>query len=82
DHATNFFDAGGDSLKLSRLSEHLNQHFNTKVRLVELFRYPTVRAMSELIDQRTAGADRSSGSQPTASNSPTAPLKATTSLPD
>lgn len=82
DHATNFFDAGGDSLKLSRLSQHLNQHFNTKVRLVELFRYPTVRAMSELIDQRTPGADRSSGSQPTANNSPEAPLKATTSLPD
>jgi surfactin family lipopeptide synthetase A len=48
---TNFFDAGGDSLKLIRLNERLNSRLMVTLKLVDLFRFPTVRTMSAHVEQ-------------------------------
>lgn len=45
-----FFDIGGDSLKLLQLNDHINQAFGLTLEISELFRYPTVIGMADLID--------------------------------
>jgi surfactin family lipopeptide synthetase A len=54
---TNFFDAGGDSLKLVRLNERLNTRFGLTLKLVDLFRFATVRAMSAHVEKLLNAAD-------------------------
>ncbi|MEJ2853296.1 MULTISPECIES: condensation domain-containing protein [unclassified Saccharothrix] len=43
----NFFDAGGDSLLLVRLTERLRTVFDRHIDVIDLFRHPTVQAMAE-----------------------------------
>jgi hypothetical protein len=52
----NFFDAGGNSLLLLRTSVRLAEELGTEVRIVELFRYPTVRTLAEALDRTSRGA--------------------------
>jgi hypothetical protein len=60
----NFFEAGGNSLLIVRLRDALNSAFGLDLAVAELFRRPTVRAMSELVGgvaaepARTDAADR------------------------
>jgi acyl carrier protein len=59
----NFFDLGGHSLAMSRVSRRLRELFDTEVPLVELFRNPTVGALAkhfERGDDREAALRRSS----------------------
>jgi amino acid adenylation domain-containing protein len=59
----NFFDLGGHSLAMSRVSRRLRELFNTEVPLVELFRNPTVGALAKHFengDDREAALRRSS----------------------
>lgn len=48
---TNFFEAGGDSLRLLRLNQAMNVRFDQKFKLMDLFRYSTVRKMTTLLRQ-------------------------------
>ena len=43
----NFFDLGGDSLRLMRVSLRLQQVFSKPVTVMDLFRYTTVRAIAQ-----------------------------------
>ncbi|HEX8720248.1 MAG TPA: amino acid adenylation domain-containing protein [Pyrinomonadaceae bacterium] len=59
----NFFDLGGHSLAMSRVSRRLRELFKVEVPLVELFRNPTVAALAkhfEKGDDREAALRRSS----------------------
>jgi len=47
----NFFDIGGDSLRSVRLHNRLTQSLNLKIELVELFKFPTVRALADYLEQ-------------------------------
>jgi aryl carrier-like protein len=43
----NFFDLGGHSLLLARLSREIKEQMGTSVTIVDLFRYPTIAAMAQ-----------------------------------
>ena len=49
----NFFDAGGNSLKLAKLHDRLARDLSSDIKLADLFQYPTVRAQATLIGART-----------------------------
>lgn len=46
DSNDNFFDAGGDSLQLARLHQHLESLLDRKFPIIDLFAHPTVRGMA------------------------------------
>jgi len=51
-----FFDHGGHSLKATQLTSRIYKEFGCKVELSSVFRYPTVRALAEMLrDQVPAG---------------------------
>jgi amino acid adenylation domain-containing protein len=52
----NFFDLGGHSLLLARLRSRLQGRFPREVSVVVLFRYPTVRSLSEYLGGGDAAA--------------------------
>ncbi|MBL6449308.1 amino acid adenylation domain-containing protein [Fulvivirga sp. 29W222] len=45
-----FFEVGGDSLKLLQLNDRMNREFSVKLDIVDLFRYPTLEGMANLIE--------------------------------
>jgi amino acid adenylation domain-containing protein len=47
---TNFFDLGGHSLKATVLIAKIQKAFNLKLALVEIFKYPTIRGIAQLIE--------------------------------
>jgi len=49
----NFFDLGGHSLLLVRLQSKLRQVLRTEFKIVDLFRYPTVRSLANAIQNRS-----------------------------
>ena len=53
----NFFDLGGHSLLMVRVHDQLQQQLALDLPLVELFRYPTVRALATYMRQREAESD-------------------------
>jgi acyl carrier protein len=65
----NFFDLGGHSLLVARLQERLLETLGREVSVVDLFLYPTVRALAEHLeaaagaepDDRTAGESAGRG---------------------
>jgi mycobactin peptide synthetase MbtE len=61
----NFFDAGGNSFALAAVRGRLHEVLGRDLRLVDLFVYPTVRALAAFVD-RTGGSDGSDGSDGTA----------------
>jgi len=50
----NFFDIGGDSLLLTRVLSELNKLDGVSVKMSDLFAYPTVRTLSNFIDNAAA----------------------------
>ncbi|MDB4950209.1 MAG: hypothetical protein JWM27_2858, partial [Gemmatimonadetes bacterium] len=52
----NFFEIGGHSLLLARLQERLEARLARPVRMVDLFRYPTVGAFAAFLGQSPAAA--------------------------
>ncbi|MFO0943141.1 MAG: non-ribosomal peptide synthetase [Pirellulales bacterium] len=54
----NFFDAGGDSLKLARLHQHLEALLERRFPITDLFANPTVRGMSKHLGNPKAGEER------------------------
>jgi acyl carrier protein len=55
----NFFDLGGHSLLLVRAQAKLRETLDREVAIVEMFQYPTIRAMAaHLASPRTASETR------------------------
>ncbi|BCJ74463.1 hypothetical protein CS0771_40070 [Catellatospora sp. IY07-71] len=53
----NFFDSGGGSLAMATVQQRLNRLLGRELRVVDLFRYPTVRALAAHLDGAGQGAD-------------------------
>lgn len=53
----NFFDSGGGSLAAVTVQQRLNRMLGRDLRVVDLFRYPTVRALASFLDGVATGAD-------------------------
>lgn len=53
----NFFDSGGGSLAMATVQQRLNRLLGRELRVVDLFRYPTVRALAAHLDGAGRGAD-------------------------
>jgi amino acid adenylation domain-containing protein len=51
----NFFDIGGNSLKIIQLNNRLDKTFKQEVSLGTIFRYPTVRALAEYLSKENPG---------------------------
>jgi amino acid adenylation domain-containing protein len=51
----NFFDLGGHSLLLIRLSHELEEIFPVKIQLVDLFQYPTIELLAGWLSQKLTG---------------------------
>jgi len=47
----NFFDLGGNSLKILRVSNRLTEALGSKIPVVDLFRYPTISALKKYLQQ-------------------------------
>jgi acyl carrier protein len=50
----NFFDMGGNSLQLIEVHEGIRQKLDCKLEIIELFRYPSIRALAEHLSSVTA----------------------------
>lgn len=55
----NFFDLGGHSLLLSRVNEELQRRLEREIPLIHLFEYPTIRSLSNWIDQNDIAKETS-----------------------
>lgn len=51
----NFFDLGGDSFQSIRVQSELVKALGREIKVLELFRFPTVRALAEYLAQQTSG---------------------------
>jgi amino acid adenylation domain-containing protein len=49
DPRQNFFDLGGDSLRLIEVHSHLRKHLGAKISITDLFEYPTINAIAQRI---------------------------------
>ena len=47
----NFFDKGGNSLLAIGMQNRINNELNKEISVVDLFKYPTISAMSKFIDE-------------------------------
>jgi acyl carrier protein len=52
----NFFDLGGHSLLLVQVQAKLREALGREIAIVEMFQYPTIRAMASHLARATAGA--------------------------
>jgi microcystin synthetase protein McyA len=52
----NFFDLGGDSLRLTLVRSGLQRAFNKEIALLDLFKFPTVRMLAQQLADKTGGA--------------------------
>ena len=52
----NFFDLGGHSLLLVQVQAKLRDVLEREIAIVEMFQYPTIRAMATHLARSTAGA--------------------------
>ncbi|PSB49518.1 non-ribosomal peptide synthetase [Cyanosarcina cf. burmensis CCALA 770] len=50
----NFFDLGGNSLKLIQVHVQLRERFDRDISIVEMFRHPTVRSLSDYLSHSDA----------------------------
>jgi len=53
----NFFDLGGNSLRLVQVQSRLQLALGRELSIVDLFRYPTIRALSAHLDADSDGVD-------------------------
>jgi hypothetical protein len=51
----NFFNVGGDSIKLIKLLAVIRSEFNVSFKLIEIYGNESVRKMSRLMSERTPG---------------------------
>jgi acyl transferase domain-containing protein/acyl carrier protein len=51
----NFFEVGGHSLKLIQVHNELIKLFNTKLTVIEMYRYPTVRSLAQYLNAENSG---------------------------
>ncbi|RLM20980.1 thioester reductase [Brenneria alni] len=51
----NFFDAGGNSLLMSKVYREIKNKMDVPISIVDLFQYPTVRMLSQRIHDVHAG---------------------------
>ncbi|BET96837.1 AMP-binding protein [Xenorhabdus taiwanensis] len=58
DTDVNFFDAGGDSLKIIALQSRMQQVFGLEIGIAILFEYPTITSFAGWIKQRQLPAER------------------------
>lgn len=58
----NFFDLGGTSLRLATVHERIAREIDAAVRMVDLYRAPTVRALVGLVTARRGGDRNETGS--------------------
>jgi acyl carrier protein len=56
----NFFDIGGNSLALIQVNKKLNRTLDTQVPVIDMFRYTTIRSLSQYLEQpgMNTGLDR------------------------
>ena len=47
----NFFDLGAHSLQIVKAQEELNQRIDPKIPLISFFQYPTIRLLTNFIEQ-------------------------------
>jgi len=47
---TNFFDIGGNSIKLMKLVKRINQQFNTEIWVAKMFEFPVIALMAEYLN--------------------------------
>jgi hypothetical protein len=57
----NFFDLGGHSLLAVKAHRILKQEFSKPLAITDLFRFPTVRALAEYLDDGAESSDRVAG---------------------
>ena len=55
----NFFERGGNSLTIIRLAGKLEETLDREIPVTILFRYPTIRALSEYLDRDGAAGEAS-----------------------
>jgi amino acid adenylation domain-containing protein len=60
---TSFFDAGGHSLLLVKVHTKLRQVFDTRLTVIDLFNYPTVRSLARCLAEER-GNEPAAGSHP------------------
>jgi polyketide synthase 12 len=60
---TNFYDAGGNSLKMIRMTSRVNKHFNAKVSMAKMFELSAIASIAEFLDRKEGGqpAEATSG---------------------
>lgn len=46
----NFFDVGGHSLLLAKVHKHLPEYIQSKVTLIDLYKYPTIQSLARAIE--------------------------------
>jgi aryl carrier-like protein len=56
----NFFDLGGHSLRMVKVHARLRAAFQRDIQMVDLFRHPTIAALSQFFDRQASG-DAASG---------------------
>ena len=71
----NFFDLGGHSLLIVALQGKLSAAFGCEVRIVDLFRFPTVQALARHLTEDTGMAGRLDGIQDRAARSREAAMR-------
>jgi acyl carrier protein len=52
----NFFDLGGHSLMMVRIRSRLRETLKTELRIVDMFRYPTIRALAQFLQEQETSA--------------------------
>jgi acyl carrier protein len=52
----NFFDLGGDSMVMIRVHSALQEALGTTIPIIDLFRYPTVRALASALNSEESAA--------------------------
>jgi acyl carrier protein len=59
----NFFDLGGDSFLSIRVQSELMKVLGREVKVLELFRFPTIRALAEHLAEKTTESTTSKSKQ-------------------
>lgn len=54
DHSRNFFDCGGSSLLALRMLQRMESELDVRVKLVELFQYPSIALLADHLQKTTA----------------------------
>ncbi|HYE54578.1 MAG TPA: non-ribosomal peptide synthetase, partial [Chitinophagaceae bacterium] len=53
---TNFFDVGGNSLKLVKMVDKINHHFKSDITVAKVFTYPVIASLAAFLEQEEPAA--------------------------